>query len=146
MAQIRITNERSDWKKAGKEAGRILERALFFMKKNNCSVDFSLVTAPTMRRLNREFRGKDVPTNVLSFEWREGFPHPDEKRGVRYLGEMVIAPTVARRRGDHFPLLVVHGLLHLLGYTHKRVRDRIKMERTEERLLKRISPEFVFEP
>ena len=144
MVDIRITSERSEWKIAGKEAERILERSLFFLKKKNCSLNLFLVTTSTMRRLNRIFRGKDAPTNVLSFEWQKEFPHPDEKRRTRYLGEIFIAPTVARRRGDHPPLLVVHGLLHLLGYTHKRVRDRIKMERTETRLLKRISPEYVF--
>lgn len=144
MPGIRITTERSEWRILGKEAERILKRSLFLLKKKGISADLFLVSAPTMRRANRVFRGKDTATNILSFEWKEEFPHPDEKRGTRYLGEIIIAPTVVRKRKDCFPLLVVHGLLHLLGYTHTRVRDRITMERVEARLLKKIAPECVF--
>lgn len=142
---IYITSERSGWAALEKEAGRIFKRSLFLLKKKKgVSADLFLLSAPTMRRVNRMFRGKDAATNVLSFEWQKEFPHPDGKRRTRYLGEIFIAPAVVRKQGDCFPHLVIHGLLHLLGYTHRQVRDRITMERTEARLLKDIAPECVF--
>lgn len=84
-----------------------------------------------LRRLNREYRGRDRPTDVLSF------PGPGEGEG---LGDVVISvPTAARnaRRQGHsvqreLDILAVHGLLHVLGYDHET--DDGTMDRLEERL------------
>jgi probable rRNA maturation factor len=88
------------------------------------------------RRLNREFRGKDDATNVLSFVY-----------GRRPLeGDVVIcAPVVAREarvqgkavRAHHAHLLV-HGLLHLRGLDHERARDAKRMETSERAILARL--------
>jgi len=98
-----------------------------------------------MRTLNRRYRGKDKTTDVLSFSLREGaFSHvqPD------VLGDIVIAvPTAARQAaeaghslGREIEFLLVHGLLHLLGYDHERSNDEAKrMKRRELQLLKRIA-------
>ena len=83
-----------------------------------------------VRALNRQYRRKDVATDVLSF--------PSDERG--YLGDVVIAAGVARRqaRAARHPLqtelrlLALHGLLHLLGYDHER--DNGRMARVERRL------------
>jgi probable rRNA maturation factor len=88
------------------------------------------------RRLNRQFRGKDHATNVLSF------PYDDAPRGT-VAGDIVIcAPVVAReareqgkRARAHHAHLLVHGLLHLQGYDHERESDARRMERLERRLL-----------
>jgi probable rRNA maturation factor len=93
-----------------------------------------------VRRLNRDFRGKDRPTNVLSF------PSGDElspRRGPLLLGDIVIAyGTVAREAAaqgkpirDHLLHLVVHGVLHLLGHDHQRPAEAARMERIETDLL-----------
>jgi probable rRNA maturation factor len=87
-----------------------------------------------MQALNRQWRGKDVPTNVLSFPSGEGAGH---------LGDVALAyETVegeAKQRNtsiaDHAAHLVVHGMLHLLGYDHEREDDAIKMERLETEIL-----------
>lgn len=90
------------------------------------------------RRLNREFRGRDYPTNVLSFE------SPDRARSqARLLGDIIIcAPVVAREAREqrkplraHWAHLVIHGTLHLLGFDHLRAADARRMERREVRLL-----------
>jgi probable rRNA maturation factor len=98
-----------------------------------------------MRTLNRRYRGKDKTTDVLSFSLREGaFPHvqPD------VLGDIVIAvPTAARQAaerehslGSEIEFLLVHGLLHLLGYDHERGNDEARrMKRRELQLRKRIA-------
>lgn len=94
------------------------------------------------RRLNLLWRGRDYPTNVLSF------PAPDAPptRGVRRaMGDIVVcAPVVARearqqgkRLDDHWAHLLVHGSLHLLGHDHERESDALRMERRERQILAR---------
>ena len=94
------------------------------------------------RSLNRQYRGKDHPTNVLSFpaDLPEGLPD-----GVRLplLGDLVIcAPVVereAREQGKplatHYAHLTVHGVLHLLGWDHENDRDAERMEQRERQIL-----------
>lgn len=90
------------------------------------------------RRYNRQFRGRDYATNVLSFPYE---PAPGEPSGL--LGDLVIcAPVVvceAREHGksvrDHFAHLAIHGALHLLGYDHEVDADAERMEALERRVL-----------
>jgi len=85
------------------------------------------------RRLNRQFRGKDYATNVLSF--------PYSSRPLA--GDLVIcAPVVAREAREqgkalaaHHAHMLVHGLLHLAGFDHERARDAARMESRESRIL-----------
>jgi probable rRNA maturation factor len=93
-----------------------------------------------VRRLNRDFRGKDKPTNVLSFPAGSS---PAPRGAPVVLGDVVIAyRTVAREAaaqgkavGDHLLHLVVHGVLHLLGYDHERSAAARRMETLETRIL-----------
>ena len=91
------------------------------------------------RRLNRDFRGKDYATNVLTFVF------DDAPRGT-LAGDIVIcSPVVAREaraQGKevlaHHAHLLVHGLLHLQGFDHEREGDAVRMERRERALLARL--------
>ena len=93
----------------------------------------ALVSASRMRALNRQFRGKDKTTDVLSF--------PSDERG--FLGDIVIASGVAKQQAQaaghpvqtEIRVLALHGLLHLLGYDHEQ--DEGTMARTEARLRKK---------
>ena len=93
------------------------------------------VGAAEGRRLNREYRGKDYATNVLSF--------PYEASRARVYGDLVIcAPVLAREAREqrkrpeaHHAHLLVHGLLHLRGYDHEREADARRMERRERAIL-----------
>jgi probable rRNA maturation factor len=104
-------------------------------------VNIALFGTRDARRLNRDWRGKDYATNVLSFPYR---PEPGEKSAL--LGDLAICPAVvareAREQGkrvrDHFAHLVVHGVLHLLGYDHERERDAIEMETIERKVLAKL--------
>jgi probable rRNA maturation factor len=98
----------------------------------------------TIRALNRDWRGKNAPTNVLSFPAAEpGKAHSASP----YIGDIVIAyETVAREAvadgkpfNHHLAHLAVHGFLHLLGHDHENDRDADKMERLERRILKRLA-------
>lgn len=98
-----------------------------------------------MRRLNREWRGVDRPTDVLSFP-----SGPDPSRPLRplppggFLGDLAIsipyAARQARRRGHstarEVQILLAHGLLHLLGYDHEK--DDGTMFRRQARLVRRV--------
>ena len=93
----------------------------------------ALVSDRRMRALNRQFRGHDAVTDVLSF--------PSDERG--FLGDIVIAEGVAKRQAkEHghtlkteIQTLALHGLLHLLGYDHET--DDGRMARAEGRLRKK---------
>lgn len=94
-----------------------------------------------VRQLNRDYRGKDSPTNVLSFALTEGEPAPET--GPVMLGDVVLAfDTVAREAREqsksernHALHLVVHGVLHLMGYDHGSEAEARVMERMETRVL-----------
>jgi probable rRNA maturation factor len=100
-------------------------------------VTVALVSDARVRALNRRFRKKDAPTDVLSFPNR---PNASEPGAHPYLGDVVIAAGVARRQArdaghsidTELRVLALHGLLHLLGYDHER--DAGRMARLERRL------------
>ena len=89
--------------------------------------------------LNRDYRGKDAPTDVLSFAQREG-EGADADDPV--LGDVIISVETAQRQAlvhkvtivQELRILLVHGMLHLLGYDHQTEEERAEME-TEERAL-----------
>ncbi|HUO02437.1 MAG TPA: rRNA maturation RNase YbeY [Rhizomicrobium sp.] len=91
-----------------------------------------------LKSLNRDFRGLDKATNVLSF--------PATANRDKYRGDVALALGVTRREAkasakrvaDHATHLVVHGVLHLAGYDHVRVRDAKKMEALEIKILDRL--------
>ena len=97
-----------------------------------------------LRELNREYRGQDKPTNVLSFN---GLDDGELERlppdAPLMLGDIVIAYETAaaeaaceaKSLGDHLSHLVVHGMLHLLGYDHIEEGDATLMERLEAEVL-----------
>jgi len=98
-----------------------------------------------MRSLNRRYRGKDKTTDVLSFALQEGM-FPDIQPKV--LGDIVISVPSASRQaaGAGHPLsreierLLIHGLLHLLGYDHERgPHEALRMQRKERQLLEGLS-------
>jgi len=99
--------------------------------------DIYFVDSRKMRRLNKLFRGKDKPTNVLAFP-SNNFPRPDINS--YFLGEIYLCPSYIRRHKENIYRLIIHGFLHLLGYTHKKSSDRIKMEALENKILAKISP------
>ena len=107
------------------------------------------VTDGEMTRLNGKFRKKAKTTDVLSFPSEErsqpsGLPERARALRGRFLGDIAISPSVARRNAKRFGrslseeicLLMLHGVLHLLGYDHET--DRGEMERTEARLRRRL--------
>lgn len=130
------------------------ELALFVLARENApehsEVSLAFVDDERMAELNGEFRGKEGPTDVLSFECDgldDGFGQPPADmtgpQAVFELGDIVIAPDVAARQSVELghsleaevSLLLVHGLLHLLGYDHIDDDEAEEMEARERALL-----------
>ncbi|HEX4375745.1 MAG TPA: rRNA maturation RNase YbeY [Steroidobacteraceae bacterium] len=104
-------------------------------------VSVLLVGEQRSRTLNRHYRNRDKSTNVLSFP-----ASPVARRSAGLLGDLVICPLVLRAEAreqhkdirSHWAHMVVHGMLHLLGYDHERARDAQRMERREVRVLRQL--------
>jgi probable rRNA maturation factor len=96
--------------------------------------------------LNREYRGKDRPTDVLSFSQLEGEPFVGDPEGVVELGDVVISVETAKRQAeqhghslqDEVNLLVAHGVLHLLGYDDETESEAAEMRRHEAKILEEV--------
>jgi probable rRNA maturation factor len=95
---------------------------------------------PLLRRLNRQWRGKDKPTNVLAFPADDGTARSG---APLLLGDVILAfGTVAgeaaaqgKTLGAHLSHLVIHGVLHLLGFDHEKAAAAMRMEALETALL-----------
>ncbi len=107
------------------------------------AVSFRLTGDAEIRALNQLWRGKDQPTNVLSFP---AAARARGRTGPSLIGDVVLAcetVTVEAREqqkalGDHVTHLAVHGFLHLLGYDHINRKDAAAMETLEIRILERL--------
>lgn len=107
------------------------------------ALSLTLVGDAAIRKLNREYRGKDCSTDVLSFSLEERPRRPAE----RLLGDVVISVDTARRQAKEYDAtlqceiyrLLIHGVLHLMGHDHVAVRERRAMRREERRLANSIA-------
>jgi probable rRNA maturation factor len=124
---------------------RFLARARRALHLGPGSLTICLVTDAEMARWNRAYRGKPRPTDVLSFRADDGdgprnAHHRRSATPPSYLGDIAIAPAVARRNArrfgrtfdDEIRILMLHGMLHLMGYDHET--DTGQMDRREQRL------------
>jgi probable rRNA maturation factor len=127
------------------EMEKFLARVLIKLRLRGEVLTVCLVSDAEMLRWNRSYRGKNRPTDVLSFPANES---PARRKGgargaartSSYLGDIAIAPSVARRNArqfgrefrDEMRILILHGVLHLMGYDHET--DKGEMERREQRL------------
>jgi probable rRNA maturation factor len=120
---------------------RAAQRALQALGEASAELGVTLVGDVEMRELNRTYRGRDRATDVLAFAMREGRRVPGDGA---VLGDVVISVETAARqaRGRRVSLaaetqaLLVHGILHLLGYDHERSRVEAGRMRAMERRLR----------
>ena len=121
-------------------------QALKRLRRGAGEISVVLVDFSAIRRLNRQYRGLDRVTDVLSFAGQA----PDEfkltsGRPPLSGGEIIICYPQASKQakenghgvGEEVKILLVHGLLHLLGYDHETAGDAREMEEMEEKILKR---------
>ncbi len=125
---------------------------------NNNNIEIGLVIAGLERvqELNKTYLGKDEPTDVLSFamlpgpdtEQKLSFTNPPD--GVKHLGEVIICyPQAVKQAGEHrhsikkeMAILIIHGILHLLGYDHDELEPARQMATREAAILKVVEGEL----
>jgi probable rRNA maturation factor len=131
-SEIIVTDRR--WRRLAPQAERIAARAL--RAAGVAPVTLVLDSDRAVRRLNWRFRGKNKPTNVLSFEAPAGAPGGDI---ILAFGVVRREARAARKRpAHHLAHLVVHAALHLQGFDHVHAGDARRMEMREIRVLHRI--------
>jgi probable rRNA maturation factor len=158
---ISISLEAGDWEVVVADVEQRIEtaaRAAFDAAERPSVLDgapaeMSLVLADDalVRTLNRDYRDKDKPTNVLSFALLDDLDDTDDDlardEGMPILiGDVILAFETVQREareqgksvGDHLTHLVIHGVLHLLGYDHLSDPDADRMERLETSILARL--------
>ncbi|MCD2435887.1 rRNA maturation RNase YbeY [Acidaminococcus sp. NSJ-142] len=115
---------------------------------DNTEVDITIVDNDEIHQLNRDYRGIDRPTDVLSFALDEGDEEPEVEDGEaeHLLGDVIISAPRAVEQGEEFghglnremTYLAVHGMLHLLGYDHMEEADKQVMRAREEQVLREL--------
>jgi probable rRNA maturation factor len=144
--KIDVIVDSDRWKEVAKLNSTIrgaVARAGAALSTTRTELAIVLTDDSTIRALNREWRGIDAATNVLSFPAKEA----NGKQFGRHLGDIVLAfETIARearREGKplnhHVAHLAVHGFLHLAGYDHERDKDALEMEQAERDILRQLA-------
>ena len=119
----------------------LMNYALNYLKIENSVFDIIIVDLDTIHKINKEYRGKDMPTDVISFALE------DDKTfnldGIRVLGDIYICLDKIYEQSKEyghsflreFAFLSVHGLLHLLGYDHMTLKDEKVMFSLQDEIL-----------
>lgn len=109
------------------------------------SVNVNIASNDEIQQINNDFRNKDKPTNIISFEFEKPEGLPDDIIND-FLGDIVIAPDVLKQEAaeqnknldDHWSHIFIHGLLHLLGFDHIEDDEAETMESLEIELLAKL--------
>lgn len=149
--EVAIEIAASDWTSALPDAEALAARALTAAFHHAApagaaaAAEVSLVLAgdDMVAELNKNYRGKDGPTNVLSFAMHEDDGQSPVSGQPDLLGDVVVAFGVSEREArdqglplaDHLSHLCVHGMLHLLGFDHEDEAEAERMEQLETRIL-----------
>lgn len=125
-------------------AGNLSRAVLDRIGREDATLTITFIRDRTMRRLNRDYRGIDKPTDVLSFAYYETDDDFVQEGEPEHLGDMVISVETADRYRKELGLsfeseiehLIIHGTLHLAGYDHET--DNGEMNRLEKKLRKEL--------
>ena len=108
-----------------------------------CELTIRIVDVAEMTELNRKYRQKKGPTNVLSFPF--DMPHGVQSK-MRLLGDIVVCAAVVDReareqhktREAHWAHMIIHGIFHLLGFNHEQEDEAQQMESLETQLMQQL--------
>ncbi len=141
MIEIDFSNRTRKFEIDRKKLFSLIRKIAELSGENEGVLSLSFVGEKKIREINKNFRHKDSPTNVISF------PFMDVVSGRKLLGDVVICPLVAKKQAleqgndfnDYIAFLIIHGFLHLLGYDHIREEDRLVMEKKEEEIFRKLN-------
>jgi probable rRNA maturation factor len=115
---------------------RLAQKILRALKVRGATLDIILLDNAKIAALKARFIKKKTEPNVLSFPEPASFPHPETKK--RYLGEIYLNRDILKKSPERANALLLHGVLHLLGYDHIKKADITEMEALEKRMLKKL--------
>jgi len=111
----------------------VAKKVLMGENRRTETISLAFVSKEEIQKLNKEFRKKDKPTDVLSFELSAlGGPALGEKDD-KYLGEIVICPEIVEEKGEKMIEVFVHGILHLCGYDHEKSEKEAEIMEAKEK-------------
>jgi probable rRNA maturation factor len=139
----RINIQHAAEKSSSPSAAKLRKWAAFALKHERPAGEMTirLVDAETIASLNQLYRHKNRPTNILSFPFDPEMAPPKAK--IPYIGDIAICAEVVNGEAitqhkeieAHWTHIVVHGVLHLLGYDHEAKREAVVMEALEKKIL-----------
>ncbi len=139
--RVNISNKTKKYKIIRKRLLEFTKNLIKTLKiEDDVDLSIAFVGAETINKINKKFRNVDQPTNVISFNLYEA-------RDSLYnalAGEIIICPYIAELEAkkdsnnfhDYIEFLMIHGLLHIIGYDHNTKTNRTKMENLEEKIFK----------
>lgn len=141
MNNFEIFNETNESIKELTGLKELLDYALNYLKINNAEFNVIIIDNERIHEMNREYRGVDRPTDVITFALED---HQDiEFEDIRLLGDIYISIEKARSQAEEYghslkreiSFLTIHGLLHLLGYDHMNEADEKEMFQLQNDIL-----------
>lgn len=151
MLEIDIQRETTAASPSDDELRRAAEQALAAIGREGADFELSLriVDSEEMQSINSSFRDKDKPTNVLSFPAE--LPSDVD---LPLLGDIVVCAPIVEKEAKsqnkpieaHWDHMLIHGLLHLMGYDHEVEEQALTMEALEERALANLGWDSPYEP
>ena len=141
--QILIQNRQRKYPLNERQVRRWVRDILKMQGEEEVEIGLAFVNNRTIRKYNRDYRGKDTPTDVLSFPMR----NDGAEDFLPLLGDIMISIEKAYEeahlfyhgKSDHLLFLLIHGILHLLGYDHEESRnEEARMKRRERKIFEKI--------
>ena len=112
---------------------RLGKKILKKLEIQDATLDIFLLSHDKMAAMKWKLMKKKTEPNVLSFPEPVKFPHPEKKK--RHLGDVFLNRDILKKSPERTTPLLVHGILHLLGYDHEKKNDKGKMERMEKKVI-----------
>lgn len=110
----------------------IAKRIMKLLNINNSIIEITFVSQSEIRKINKKYRKKDISASVLSFQFKDfSIKNYDKNR----LGEIFISNGYINKNKQNIEYILLHGILHLTGFDHIKIRDRIKMEKKEKEVM-----------
>jgi len=151
MIKVNVEINNKSWHKKIKDPKKYLKKKLKkipkiikFFKDKEVTFTILLTNSLNMKKLNKKFRNRNKPTDVLSFPFFSNNNLRFFKKKKFYIGDIATSYEIVNLRSKknnfttEFDKVWVHGLLHLLGYDHVKDQDYYKMNKIEKRILNSI--------
>ena len=151
MIKVNVEVDNKSWHKKIKNPKKYFNKKLKkitkiikFFKGKKIIFTILLTKSSMLKKLNKKFRNKNKPTDVLSFPFHSPSDLQSTKNFFLYIGDIAISYEIINSRSKQKDFLVefdkvwMHGLLHLIGYNHVKDKDYAKMDKLEKRILNSI--------